>query len=80
MLSNNFFSPSSNNHGLVNSLGNLNISSHKELQQNDVFSGYKCPHPLENKIIFKIISDNPKKAVIQAISRLIFKLEQLNNF
>lgn len=35
-LSNNFFSPSSNNHGLVNSLGNLNISSHKELQQNAI--------------------------------------------
>ncbi len=58
-------------------LGNL---INKELQQNDVFAGYKCPHPLENKIVFKIISDNPKKSIIQAISRLIFKLEQLNNF
>lgn len=51
----------------------------KELQQYDVFAGYKCPHPLESRLVFKIISDCPKKSVKIAVDSLLTKLDELSS-
>jgi DNA-directed RNA polymerase II subunit RPB11 len=55
----------------------------KELLLNPsvVFAGYNSPHPLESKMIVKIITSdkNPKEVMINTFNNLVNKFTELEN-
>jgi DNA-directed RNA polymerase subunit L len=48
---------------------------------NVIFAGYSCPHPLETKMIVKLITSgkNPREVITNTYNSLISKLDELHS-
>lgn len=66
-------------HNSTSTIGKLlQLELHKD--NNVIFAGYSCPHPLETKMIVKVITSgkNPREVVTNTFNSLINKLDQLD--
>ena len=67
-------------HNSTSTIGNL---LQKELlkDQNVIFAGYSCPHPLETKMIVTVITSgrNPREVITIAFNNIIINLDELSS-
>jgi DNA-directed RNA polymerase subunit L len=66
----------------LNSTATIGNLLQKELLRdlNVIFAGYSCPHPLETRMIVKIITSgkNPREVITSAFNNIIAKLDELD--
>lgn len=67
-------------HDSTSTIGKL-LQTELLRDNNVIFAGYCCPHPLETKMIVTVITSgkNPREVVTNAFNNIIIKLDQLYN-
>lgn len=67
-------------HNSTSTIGKL-LQNELLKDSNIIFAGYSCPHPLESRMILRIITTgkNPKEVITSSINNIVSNLDKLDS-